>query len=360
LQRYDYGDLAVVQLPVVETALGAAGPVRYLVEFPNPAELRPGGGYPGTMALITISHGQLDSYEIFDSHAISEEYLDKRRTIVQQPWPLEQFIHTDGLLIQDANWWADSPRSAQVIMQMYAELVRPPVAGVIAVQPPAVADLLRVTGPLAIDVDGEVRTITPDNMYAEIERQRRLRRTGAREATTHKEVLELIGTLILDRLKQGDRDDLRETIELMTEAAERRDIQFFSAHPDVAAWLDRRGWNGRLIRNPEMPTLAVSFGNLVSNKASLRMQPSIDLTFAEAEGAGDGSPSIMHCSTLVRTWKIPTTPDLCAGGSKSRYPMARNWFTAALNPSRTLKRQMAAAISWSCTLSNSAPYRSPL
>lgn len=283
LDRFDYNDLVNQQLPVIEAAMGAGGPVRYLVEFPNPAELRPGGGYPGTMALITINHGQLESYSIFDSHDISEQLMAVQTTTLPQPWPMAQYINTNYLLLQDANWWADFPRSAQTIMQMYAQLGQPPLTGVIDAQPPVIADLLTITGQLTIDVDGEQRTITPDNVYEEIERQRRLRRSGARGITPHKEVLETIGLLILDDLKQGHRSDLTKVINLMSDAADRRDIEFFSSDTGVEGWLDQRAWSGRLIPNPSVPTLAVSFGNLVSNKASLRMEPSIELSIGPPE-----------------------------------------------------------------------------
>src|SRR5207302_8053613 len=52
-------------------AVGGSTPARYLLLFQNPAELRPTGGFPGTMALVTLEHGKLSGYDFFDAHELS-------------------------------------------------------------------------------------------------------------------------------------------------------------------------------------------------------------------------------------------------------------------------------------------------
>lgn len=279
----DFGDLMGPDLPALQAALGGNGPVRYLVLFQNPAELRPSGGFPGTMGLVTLERGQLRDYQIFSSHELTQDYMRQRQERRPQPWPIEQYFPQDGFLLHDATWWADFPRGAAVTMEMYAETDWPPIDGIIALQPAVVSDLLRITGPITLSVDGEDREITADNVYAEIERQRRMRRAGNLDATHHKELIALIGETLIERMKTGDRQMLARMAASLLPAAEHRDLQFYASDPAVQAMADRQGWTGRLIPEEGVPTLAVNFANMAINKASLAMQPRLTLTLEGPE-----------------------------------------------------------------------------
>ncbi|HVX30228.1 MAG TPA: DUF4012 domain-containing protein, partial [Nitrolancea sp.] len=72
-------DEARTDLHALLAGFGANKPVRYLVLLQNPAELRPSGGFPGTMGLVTIDRGQLVSYSIFDGHTLTNAYIAQRK-----------------------------------------------------------------------------------------------------------------------------------------------------------------------------------------------------------------------------------------------------------------------------------------
>lgn len=283
LDRFKIETLVESNLAPLQAGLGANGTARYLLLFHNPAELRPSGGFPGTIALITIEHGQLRSYEISDVRDLTYDYIDQRESKRPQPWPIQHYFPQDGFLLHDATWFADFPRSGQEVMSMYAETDWPAIDGIIAVEPAAIRNILGVTGPLTVDVDGEPRNITSANFYDEIERQRRLRRAGVDVETTHKEVVALVGEAILGRLKSADQQELVQVVEALTGSADRRDIQFYAANPKVQAALDQRQWTGRLIPDPDLPTLAITFANVAINKASMAMQPRMLLTLSGVE-----------------------------------------------------------------------------
>lgn len=280
------GGLAALaaELPAVERALGVDGPVRYLVLFQNPAELRLGGGFPGTVALVTLERGQLRDYEFFEVHQITDTYVAHRAQPVPEPYPIATYFPQGELLLHDATWWADFPRGAALTLRMYNQTGLPAASGIVAVQPAAVSDILAATGPITIEVDGERRVITADNVYDEVERPRRLRRQGEDIDVRHKQVLALIGTELLERLRQADRSTLVEVVQRLRDAAARRDLQLYSADPTVQEMLDRRAWSGRLVPDPDTPTLAVSLANLVTNKGSLALQPSLELELGPRAG----------------------------------------------------------------------------
>jgi hypothetical protein len=276
-------------LPALKTALGAERPMRYLVLFPNPAEMRPAGGFPGDIALVTIERGQLQSYEFFNIVRLTQAYVKGRSAKVALPWPYEQFFRTDGYLIQDVVWSPEFTQVGEQFMAMYAETGWPAIDGVVAAQSSVASDLLRLVGPtLEIEVDGEARRITPDNLYDEIERQRRLRLDGV-QATYHKEVMATIGTAIVERLKAADRAVLVSAATSLRAAAARRDLQIYATDSVVQSWLDDQRWTGRMTPDSATPTIGVAFGDLVAHKAGLRMQPRIELTLGPSvDGRREG------------------------------------------------------------------------
>jgi hypothetical protein len=283
LSMTDYAALTTEDLPSLVAALGNDKPTRYLVLFQNSEEMRPAGGFPGTMGIVTVERGQVRSWEVFNAHSLSEVQFDQRKTVLPQPFAMETYIPTDGLFLHDANWWADFPTSARTIMQMYSETDWPPIDGVIAIEPAVIGELLRVTGTLSVDVDGVPRKINAGNFVAEIERQRLLRSEGDKTAKHHKEVLELIGQQIVERLKATDRRAMPSLARRLKAAADRRDIQIYTNSDAINARLAERQWNGAIQPGPDIPSLAVTFANLVTNKASGRMQPSMSATIGPAE-----------------------------------------------------------------------------
>jgi hypothetical protein len=260
-------------------AAGGNGTIRYLFLFQNPAELRPAGGFPGTFGIFEFQSGQLVGYEMFDSHDITRDYMANRTTKLEQPWAFEMFAPQDGFILHDATWYADFPKSARLMLEMYAETSWPPVNGIIAVQPEAVSEMVRVTGPVEVLVDDQLRTVTADNVYDEVERYRRLRFEGLREGELgdHKDILIDIGEAIMDQFKRSGGGDVVEAARLLLDSADRRNLQIFIDQPEVQAFFDEHGWSGRLIPDEEMPTLAILYANMVLEKASMAMEPSYDL-----------------------------------------------------------------------------------
>jgi hypothetical protein len=265
---------------------GSDKPVRYLVLLQNPAELRPSGGFPGTMGLVTIDRGQLVSYSIFDGHTLTNAYIAQRKNKRPEPWPIDHYFPQDGFLLHDAGWYADFPTAGATIMSMYAETDWPAINGVIAVDPAAVEDLLQVTGPLDIDIEGEMRHVTADNVYDEIERQRRLIVDGIRpwdkSREVHKEAVATIGEAIIEDLKHADRGQLVEAVKLLKRSADIRDIQAYAADPNLQTFFSERRWTGGLNPDPATPAVGITFANVALQKTSENMHPALDFEIGPA------------------------------------------------------------------------------
>ena len=286
--RYSLDQLVNTQLPALQAAFGADGPARYLVLIQNPSELRPSGGFPGTIALVTFDRGQLRDYEFFDVYDLNQAYTTSQHSPVPQPWALSRYAPSPELSILDASWWSNFPSSAATILSMYKSTGWPPIRGVVALDPAVVGSMLRITGPITIDVDGEMRTITADNVHDEIERQRALQRAGQKTEDVHKQVVAIIGKEIIERMKDGNRQTNLEMAKAIEKTAEHRDLQIYSADADVQAIIQTRGWSGSMSPEPGASTLALTFANVAFGKSSELMHPSYDMVIGPpVEGMRD-------------------------------------------------------------------------
>jgi hypothetical protein len=275
---HDLNKLINTQLPALDAAFGGDEPTRYLVLIQNPSELRPSGGFPGTIAIVTFDRGQLRSYEFYDVYELNQAYTTSQHEPVPQPWALSKYASSPELSILDASWWSDFPTSAATIMKMYQATGWPPIRGVVAIDPAMVSSMLRLSGPLTIDVDGEMRTITADNVHDEIERQRRLVRDGEKTEDVHKQVVAIIGKELIERFKGSDRSTTLDMVNAIKQTADSRDLQIYSSDPNVEALIEKRDWAGQMVPVSTQPTLAITYANVAFGKSSELMHPSYTLT----------------------------------------------------------------------------------
>jgi hypothetical protein len=300
-------------------ALGGDGPRRYLILFQNPAELRPTGGFVGTIAELELERGQISDYTFQDVYEISQAYNNSSHSL-EAPVGIAQFVRADKLQFQDANWWADFPVSAELLMEMADAAGWGEFDGVAAIQPEVIQDMLSVTGPISIDVDGETREISADNLQGEAERQRILARQGEEVEAGHKEVIGLIGEELFETLASSDRETMVPGVMLVFERLDRRDMQAFHTDTQVQTYLEQKNWAGRLIPDPELPTLSVIVSNVTGLKTSLAMQPAFNLELLEGE-----SPN-----TTDATLTLSLTHTGEAGGDPFYEGFQRYWIDVGL------------------------------
>jgi hypothetical protein len=286
MDRFDEQLELADDLPLAYAALGADEPVHYLLLFQNPAELRPTGGFVGTIAELELHRGQISFYEFHDVYQLSSDYQNQSEMDIDPPWAIGEYVRSDDLQIQDANWSPDFPTSARLFKEMTEAAGWSEIAGVVAVQPETVQELMTVTGPVEVDVDGDLREITSENLFEESERQRRIAREGGIAETQHKEVIELISEILVDELSTGGRDALIDSTFLLFDQFDQRDMQAYHADPEVQSFLEERNWAGLANPAPELPTLSVIFANITGLKTSLAMQPDMEIQLLESDTEG--------------------------------------------------------------------------
>jgi hypothetical protein len=142
--------------------LGRTGPRHYFLAFQNNAELRGTGGLIGNWGELVAENGNL-RLERFGR--LKE--LNERATRLPPEVLPTGFVNRWGELGADSQWQQinvspDFPTTARVISAQYEEAGGQAVDGVIAIDPPGLAALLELTGP--ISVEGWPEPITAENV----------------------------------------------------------------------------------------------------------------------------------------------------------------------------------------------------
>lgn len=145
------------------TMAGANHERDYLLVFQNNHELRPTGGFIGSLALVNVDRGvveNIDVQSVYDSDGQLKEFIDP-------PRPLQNI--TNRWYLRDANWFVDWRQSARKITHFFEKEGGPTVDGVIALTPAVIERLLTVSGPL--QVPGYDDQITAENFFTVAQEQ---------------------------------------------------------------------------------------------------------------------------------------------------------------------------------------------
>lgn len=127
------------------TALGDRTPQTYLVLLENNDEMRLGGGFIGSLALVTFNDGRLSPIDFHDVYEFDNNYF------VDQPVPVPELTGlTTQWRLRDSGISVDFPTSAQKAAWFLEQEGGPGVDGVIAVNLSAAQAFLETTGELAL------------------------------------------------------------------------------------------------------------------------------------------------------------------------------------------------------------------
>lgn len=136
---------AIAALPVFDSAV----PQHFLVVAQDPQDLRPTGGFIGSLGLLTVDHGKIDHLD-YRSYAQWENVRDPSRAWPVQTPPVQRYLHFCCMDIQDSNWYPDFPTTAVVLEQFFESDQPSHIDGVIAFDPTVIQTLLHVTGPVKL------------------------------------------------------------------------------------------------------------------------------------------------------------------------------------------------------------------
>ena len=207
-------------LPEIPNLLGDKTPRRYLLLFQNSDEIRPTGGFIGSVGILDLNDGFVAKFEIKDVYEIDgqlAEHLD----------PPEGFGFITGSWgLRDANYHADFPTTADAASFLFEKAGFGSVDGVAAVNSTLLAKIAALAGGIEIDRLGGEIGAEDLNLVLEI-----IVESKADGASAPKKVLTEIWGELKNELAEISERDL---FALALDAVREKEIQFSSANPELA------------------------------------------------------------------------------------------------------------------------------
>lgn len=237
-------------VPLIETLVPLAGyptEQHYLIALQNSDEMRPSGGFIGSIATASVDSGQLDNFQFSDVYAIDRpvEGIWKE----EPPKPLADHLNVKSWFMRDANWSPDFPTSADKVLDFYIrELTtqgktpknNPTVF--VALEPALFRSLLRLTGPITV----QGVSVNEANFMDVIEEQveRKFLEQGI-PVEERKGFMSAVGDELIKSLQSLPTSRWPDVLNAVTLALERKQILVYSRGADLQKAVDEHGWGGR-------------------------------------------------------------------------------------------------------------------
>jgi hypothetical protein len=229
---------------VLPDLMGWGGQKRYLVLAQNPAELRPAGGYTGTVGTITLSDGRLVEQHFQNVYDLD---LKKDLPFVEPPEELVELLlapdaegNPQSWRLADATWSPDFPTGAQKAAEFFAiEADGAQVDGVIAVTTYALDRLLEVVGPVSVpeyDVVVHPGDVTLTLLEAT--------RGESGDLAGRKDVLDALANEVMQRLMALPPEQWAATAEALEQIGRERMAMVWLADEDAQQAIADLGWSG--------------------------------------------------------------------------------------------------------------------
>lgn len=256
------------------TWLASEGERRVLVVFHNPAELRPGGGFIGSYADVSLRGGALHAIAVHDVND-ADRLLE---TNIVPPKPLQALV--TSWRAADANWffdYADSARKTIALVESSNLYQKEKIVfdGAIGITPAVVMDLLSLTGP--IELSGN-RTIAAENVFTEIQKDVQIGQE--RRSSRPKRILEELTPLLLERIAELDAEKQRDIIRRGSIWVRGKDVLAYFKDETIQNFIEAYGAGGRTF--PLSPNfvgdyLAVAVANIGGGKTDFVIRQTIRL-----------------------------------------------------------------------------------
>lgn len=241
--------------------LGHQTPHRYLVLLQNQNELRPLGGFLGSVMSFDVNQGVVENINFQDIYDIDGQ---AQKTL---PSPPEFHSFASGIFSRDANYSPLPEVSTQQIQDLFNYSKQPNYRSYVILNHNFLAKLLKLAGPLTLDIEGKSYTIDHTNFslilntIVEIEQNKDI----------VNQILETIQAHIFQNL------DIQGLSKVINASILDRDLQFYTLNQSVQKEIDQAPIYSPLIQ--ELPDyqdyLMITETNIGGNKSDQYMDNNI-------------------------------------------------------------------------------------
>ena len=207
--------------------------------------MRPGGGFIGSYADVTIDNGQLAGIDVRDIYD-PDGQLDLK---VVPPQEIKTMTQNWGA--RDANWFFDFPTSAKTVVyflensKMYSEK-NITFDGAIGLNLNVMKSILGVIGPVPLE---EYKVVIDDqNFFKEI--QKEVETGKDKIAGEPKRILKVLAPIILERMKILSPPQLQDLVEKTGKHFSYKDIMVYMKNQDMQHFIEMANIDGGVFKLP--------------------------------------------------------------------------------------------------------------
>jgi len=217
---------------------GYKEPMTILVLLQNSAELRPTGGFIGSLMDVTITDGKLSNSTIEDVYTVDGQL----RGHIDPPTPIADLLNQEHWYLRDSNWNPDFGESAKRALWFYEKETGKTPQGVIGITTSIIVKLLELTGPIKlVDFNDQ---ITASNFYAKAIFY--TQESFFPGSTQKKDFLGSLFTALTSSL-MGDRHlSGMNLFELFQAGLRQRNIQLYYVNGEAQQLVNQFAWSGSL------------------------------------------------------------------------------------------------------------------
>ena len=269
---------------------GLDGERRYLILGLDPAELRPIGGYTGTIGIVGVDHGKVVERDFGDV-----DLLDTKPNVpfVEPPEALQNYLpEMASWDLADAAWSPDFPTAAKQSLKLYTlESGDSRIDGVIALTTYAIDRLLDVIGPVTVPDYGV--TVNPgDTTLVSLGLTR-----GVSSGTyDRKAFFDPLASAILAKMTNLPPWEVPKLQTAFDSISTRRDVMIWLADPSAEAWIAASPLGGSVSQAPGDYVYVVEANVQPPSKYNLVVQRS-DAIHVSLDASGEAADS------LAMTWE---------------------------------------------------------
>ncbi|MCR4330178.1 MAG: DUF4012 domain-containing protein [Candidatus Roizmanbacteria bacterium] len=260
----------------VSEFFGRDGKRRYLVLFMNNMELRPGGGFIGSVGVVDFDHYTLTQLRIYDVYSLDGQL----KTHIDPPEPIRKYLSQPHWFLRDSNFSPDFPTNAvEALSFVQKEVGWSSFDGVVGVTFSAVQDMIGAFPGLTVSDYNE--RITSDNFFIKAEGYAEYKFFSG--SHSKKNFLEAVASVMQLRIETGDFDKILLAKKLNNLLDEKFIVLHFK-NQQLQDMTENNSWSGAVAQQQcktqekcFLDYIYVVDSNLGVNKSNFYMQRAIRL-----------------------------------------------------------------------------------
>ena len=229
---------------LLPTFLGYTKPYTYLVLFENNTELRPGGGFIGSYAVVKVEKGNIELVVLEGTEVLDGRTPENWNPV--PPAPITKHLAVNKWYFRDSNWSPDYEVNSKRAMEFYkgeGGASADEIDAVVAITPTVLEEILGLVG--SVEIQGI--EFTKDNVIEKLEyeveygfNQKNI------EFADRKQILKPFMLALVARMKDTVFTNFDEYFSTFKSLADERHIRVFSNDKTIESIINKNNWSGTI------------------------------------------------------------------------------------------------------------------